>query len=229
MATDQEVMNEGKVRVLEERIQTPEGYRIHLSTKAPYRNPKGEITGLIGAARDITERKQSELAQKLSEERFRLTVRNIPVVQWALDREAVFTLSDGLGLRALGLVPGEAVGQTLYDLFPDHQGIHQSFRRALLGESFVVEYPVGDAIFETHWAPVRGEGDRVEGVAGIALDVTERRRLEGQVSQAQKLESIGRLAGGVAHDFNNLLTVVLGCAEALRFDGQAGGSINLEE
>jgi two-component system cell cycle sensor histidine kinase/response regulator CckA len=67
-------------------------------------------------------------------------------------------------------------------------------------------------------APVRAPGGDVIGMVGTFMDVTERRRLEAQLLHAQRLESIGRLAGGVAHDFNNLLTAILGYAELARVD-----------
>ena len=66
---------------------------------------------------------------------------------------------------------------------------------------------------ETHAAPLRDAKGRITAVLGITRDVTERKALTAQLLQAQKLESVGRLAGGVAHDFNNMLSVIQGQTE----------------
>ncbi|HMC30133.1 MAG TPA: ATP-binding protein, partial [Candidatus Angelobacter sp.] len=82
---------------------------------------------------------------------------------------------------------------------------------------------IGEAthVFLTTKAPYRSARGKVSGVLGIAVDVTERRKMEEELRKAQRMESIGTLAGGVAHDFNNLLTVIKGYSQLL-IDEMAG-------
>ncbi len=64
-------------------------------------------------------------------------------------------------------------------------------------------------------SPIRGEGGRINGLSSIARDITERKRLEADLLQSQKMDAVGRLAGGIAHDFNNILTAILGYSDLL--------------
>ncbi|HEY2955009.1 MAG TPA: PAS domain S-box protein [Candidatus Eisenbacteria bacterium] len=164
---------------------------------------------------DVTERRHVEEALRAAEERLKALVANAPVVLFALDRDGTFTLSEGHALQYLGLKSGEIVGRSAYEVYRESPAVIENVKRALAGEEFTSVVDLGRHAFETRYTPLRDAAGHVAGLIGVATDVTERRRLEDQLRQAQKMEAIGRLAGGVAHDFNNLLAAIQGHSELM--------------
>jgi PAS domain S-box-containing protein len=178
------------------------------------------------AQRELEERRAAEVALRRSEELHRHVVDGSTDLIALLDPEGRIVLASSAYTYVLGYSRAGLIGTKLADL------VHPEDRAAILGE--VVDDAVVDPVAarvrasDGRWVlvegiltPIRSETGEIELMLVIARDITERQRLQEQLQQAQKMESIGRLAGGIAHDFNNLLTAINGYAELMLMDFDA--------
>jgi len=197
---------------------------VNISTQCIWKED-GEPDYLVSLVQDVTERKQAEAALRASEERFRSVVEQTPDVIWSIDLKGAFTFLSPAAREVLGYDPSELVGKAAsVVLTPESAEQARAYAaRGLEGhwsgevEEYVHVRKDGSTfVGEIRSTPLRGPDGGIVGIHGITRDVTERKRLEQQLIQAQKLESIGQLAGGVAHDFNNLLAVILGYSDILK-------------
>jgi two-component system, cell cycle sensor histidine kinase and response regulator CckA len=224
-ADDRQVIASGVPKLgYEEPQTTPSGAQLCLRTsKIPLRDGEGRIVGVLGTYEDITESKQAERALRESVTQLRTVVTNAPIVLFSFDRNGIFTLSEGKGLAGMGNVMGEVLGRSIYEVFRDQPDALGNMRRAHAGETFSTPVSIGDRVFEAHHTPLPDDQGAYSGTIGVLVDITERQRaeeergrLQAQLLQAQKMESVGRLAGGVAHDFNNMLMIILGFSELIK-------------
>ncbi|MBP9212510.1 MAG: PAS domain S-box protein, partial [Bacteroidetes bacterium] len=186
---------------------------------SPVFDESGTISYFISTGQDITEQRRIEHALRTSEQRY------VRLIESALD--AIFTLSLDGTLTSLNpafeTITGwnrvEWIGRPFLDLLhPDDQPEALSrFHRTMEGEHLpLAEYRVrcandGIAVMEV-LTMQQFSGQTIDGIFGIARNITERKHFEEQIRQAQKMESIGTLAGGIAHDFNNILGIILACS-----------------
>jgi two-component system cell cycle sensor histidine kinase/response regulator CckA len=201
----------------------------------------GFVRQIWGTTVDITDRKRAEDALRESELRFRELLETVELVAVMLDAGGRITFCNDHMLRVTGWTREELLGRDWFDLCvpqADRERSRSSFLAQGPGSGVPrhVESPIltrGGPQRLIAWdnTQLRNPDGTLMGLASLGRDVTDHRALEEHLRQAQKLESIGRLAGGVAHDFNNLLTVITAYSELLleSMDESDPGRVNLTE
>ena len=193
---------------------------------------------LTAIARDISERKRAEQDLRKSEERYRELVENARDIIYTQDLYGNYTSINKSAEQLTGYTREESLKiNSCQVIAPEYrETAREMITRKLKGEAettYDLEIIAKDGrrvAMEVNTRLIY-QNDRPVGVQGIARDVTERKQLEVQLRQSQKLEAVGQLAGGVAHDFNNLLTVILGASEMVlrRMDRSDPFYRNVEE
>ncbi|MDQ3207370.1 MAG: PAS domain-containing protein [Gemmatimonadota bacterium] len=182
----------------------------------------GVLVEAVASLTDITERRRAERALLNTTDTLSALIQASPLAILAFDPAGKVTTWSAAAEQLFGWRASEVVGHLLPAIAPDQQRTFREHHLAVLqGQSFID--------LEVHWqrrdgkpvilslalAPLYGGLSEVRGVMVLAADLTERKKLESQLRQSQKMEAVGQLAGGVAHDFNNLLTAIIGYTSLL--------------
>jgi two-component system cell cycle sensor histidine kinase/response regulator CckA len=232
-----ERVRSGEPTFMETVRQTGSGRLIDVSMMtSPIRDASGNIIGASTMARDISESKRaseairaeqgmrmserqaSEAALRVERDRAQRYLDAAEVILLALDTEGRVTLMNRKGSEVLGWTEADLLGRNWMDtcLVPRlRDTVRERFnvlleRGSSLSENTVLTRGGAERLVEWRSSVMRDDAGQVIGTFSSGTDVTERRALEGQYHQAQKMDAVGRLAAGVAHDFNNLVTAILG-------------------
>ncbi len=193
------------------------------------RDANDRPTGFRSIVRDITDSKHAQEELRKEKEFSQTLVQSSPIFFVAISSTGKTIMMNDSLLQALGYTRDEVVGMDYMATFvpeSDRDALSIVFdqltllKNATLNENYILAKDGRRLLVEWHGRNVLKEAGEFDYFFGVGIDITDRRRMEEeqeklrtQLTQAQKMESVGRLAGGVAHDFNNMLGVILGRAE----------------
>jgi len=228
-AHDDESVKSGELDYAEREVLTPRnGVRFASSRRLTITGHDGKPQYLIGVLQDATERRLLEQERDRNREFLHQIIDNIPVSIIVKDaRERRIALINRATEELWGVSRDQVLGLTVHDLFPKERAdaIAAQDDRVMQSDSAIY--------FDEHLNPTRPEDGRIltskrlcirrsDGgpsyLVTVIEDVTKRKSAELQLHQAQKMEAVGNLTGGLAHDFNNLLTIVIGNLDLLQGD-----------
>ncbi|MGD8241969.1 MAG: PAS domain S-box protein [Desulfobacterales bacterium] len=222
---------------MEQRAMTRFGWRWLAWSDRAILGEDGKIETIVGVGRDITDRKQTEMALRESEKKWRNILIETPQIGISLDRQAKIIFANKRFLELTGWRAEEVLNRNWFDLF-----IAEDVReeiRAVFEKVMHTRDEIGYSTNENEiltrsgerlniaWSNVltKDPNGAVVDVTCLGIDLTdrkraekERKRLQAQLIQAQKMEAIGTLAGGIAHNFNNTLMGIQGRASLMMFD-----------
>ena len=219
VANDRGVLESGDEQLLEEYFTSPNGKRVFLARKRALRDRKGNTVGLMGIGLEITERLRAEEAQQENQRRLAQLVEHVDEVIWLGETQSrtllyispAYTQLWGRSVDSLYANPNSMCEA----IIAEDQAMAAQFTQVLTeGHDTYLEFRIQRPNGSLAWVavqtfPVENAQGQTYRVAGVARDITERRRSEENLQQQERLVSVGQMAAGIAHDFNNILAIIM--------------------
>jgi PAS domain S-box-containing protein len=212
----------------------------HMTSKRlAIRDRDGKPQYVISVVEDVTERKRAEDERDRNRKFLDRIIENVPATIFVKNREGRYVLINRAAEQLWGIKRDRVIGKTSAEVFPDAEA------ELILRRDEQLTGPGQQVFFDEHPVRTPGNGTRIvtstrltipgadgseQYLLGVVEDVTERKSIERQLQQSQRIEAIGSLTGGLAHDFNNLLLIMIANLDLLKEDvaGNEGAEEKVE-
>ncbi|WP_019502337.1 PAS domain-containing sensor histidine kinase [Pseudanabaena sp. PCC 6802] len=217
-ANNQQVIQDNRPVKVEEVVPQPDGLHTYITLKFPLRDVDGNPYAVCGISTDITDRKQTE--QKIREQAALLDITSDAIFVRDLDNRIIYWNRGAE--RLYGWSAEEAIGQFADLLLQDPTSTIAVILQRLTetgewqGEIHNITKSGEAVTVAVRWTLMRDVAGQPQAILTVDTDITEKKSLEAQFHQAQRMESLGTLASGIAHDLNNVLTPIVSISQLLR-------------
>src|SRR3954447_19006767 len=178
-------------------IHRKDGTRVDIEVSVSHVDGEPEL--MVALLRDVTRRKSAERALRESENRLRTLVTRSPVLLWTVNHDGIFTALAGRSMSELRITEEDMVGRSITDVYRDMPEVLPHYERALKGEVAEATIETGGRTLKAYLVPLEGDDGAVDGVVGVATDITELARAQAQLSESEARHSVvlGALHEGV--------------------------------
>jgi PAS domain S-box-containing protein len=220
-AAGKAIFETGTPADLQLRITTARGRHLWVRLLMTAERRDGKTLRIHGALQDVTERVRVETQMRETRDFYELTLDAMPTMVTYTNRDLRITYANQAAEEWMGKPREQLIGRHMHDVVlpATATAINDCMARALRGEMATLTHAsIRNGVtrdWQAHFVPRLGADGHAHGFFSIVYDITDIKRLEARLLQAQKMEAIGQLTGGIAHDFNNLLGIVLGNLQLL--------------
>lgn len=186
VSDDLKVIESGKTLFIPEEVITDSkgNIRYLTTTKIPFKFSGSHTEAVLGVSIDITEKKRVEEESLMNKQLIETTISGIPIVLFALDENGKFLLSEGRGLKSLGLEPGQVVGLSVFDIYKGNDEIINMIHRVLSGQTETSIIKAGELVYHTFCKPVFNSKGLVRGAIGVSVDITDSAKINEQLKES---------------------------------------------
>ena len=146
----------------------------------------------------------SKIEYGMNFEPFRKLFKNMPLILYVIDTEWKFILSEGYGLKKIGLQPGQVIGLSAKKVYGENPDILEALEKAFQGETVNMNHLIGDTWMENYIVPIYDSGGVLEGIAGAAIDITEEKKAQKELEDTLNLQkALIDSAPGILYMYNS--------------------------